>query len=317
MKTMMPAARLTLAAALAAAFLLNASSLIASGAEEGTDQQFPHVIQYELGAFGFADGDQINITSMRGNRLHLEAGGSYLVEGSYTLASAGSADLALYCTTRGQSGPTPVQNGQRIGITRGTDKFRLYVTNLADGWLHVSFYPDNSSFHGGVYIGEKGSENTIMHDQASFREFNVKSTDKHHDIGNGHANNANLALMTYLGDPVPPPSDMDAKYTRAGLANAIQLAAGNARITLEKVEVDDSEYPFLVGVICGSSDFPKLKSQIKKMDGYEFNGSMGSATCNAFCIVPYQVHPQEARQQIDHRLMLRQQVFFTKLNAQE
>ena len=324
MKTMMPATSLTLAAALAAAFLLNASSLFAGGAEEQKEQRFPHVIKYELGASGFLAGDQITITSVRGDRKHIEPGGSYLVDGYYTMASAASAGLALFCTTRGPSGPTPVHDGQRIKITRGAGIFHLYETNLVDGWLHVSFYPDNSSSHGGVYFGEKGRENTIMREQGWFREFDVKPADKQHGPGSGHASDANRALIAYLGDPVPSPADMDAKYTREGLSNAIQLAARDAGITLKKLAIDDSEYPFLVGVICGGSDFSKLKNQINKMDGYDFTGrvggdsnSDGSDTCNAFSIVPYQVHPQAARQQIDHRLMLRYQVFYEKLNAQK
>jgi hypothetical protein len=326
MKTIAPATSLTLAAALAAAFLLNAPGLFARDAEEKTEPQFPHVIQHELGASGFLAGDQITITSVRGNRKHIEPGGSYLVEGSYTLASADSACLALFCTTRGPSGPTPVQDGQRIKITRGTGTFHLYETNLADGWLHVSFYPDNSSLHGGVYFGEKGRENTIMRDREWFREIETaaKLQALQHDPGSGVVNNANQALMDYLGNPVPPPADMDAKYTKEGLINAVQLAARNAGITLKKIAIDDSEYPFLVGVICGGSDFSKLKNQFNKIDGYNFTGrvggdsnSDGSDTCNAFSIVPYRVHPREARQQIDHRLMLRYQIFFEKLNAQK
>src|SRR6266576_3438732 len=139
MKKIMPATQLFPAATLVAACLLHAASVFAGGADETMEPRFPYAIQYELGAFGFFAGDQITITEMRGDRKHIEPGGSYLVEGSYTLASADSADLALYCTTRGPSGPTPVQAGQRIKITRGAGKFHIYETNLADGWLHVSF----------------------------------------------------------------------------------------------------------------------------------------------------------------------------------
>src|SRR6202042_2269543 len=132
----------TLAATLAAALFLQAASAFAEGTDETAERQFPHAIKYELGAFGFADGDQITITSVRGDRKHIEPGGSYLVEGTYALGSADSVKLALFCTTRGPSGPTPIQDGQQIRITKGTGKFYLYETNVADGWLHVSFYPD-------------------------------------------------------------------------------------------------------------------------------------------------------------------------------
>ena len=82
------------------------------------------------------------------------------------------------------------------------------------------------------------------------------------------------------------------------LRNAIQLAARNTGIALKKVAIDDSEFPFLVGVICGESDFLKLTEQIKKIDGYEYNGGTGSHTCNAFSIVPYRAYPPEASQHI-------------------
>jgi len=147
---------------LAAAFLLHASCLFAKETEEMLEGQFPHVIRYELGASsGFYGEDQFTITSVRGDREHIEPGGSYLVEGSYTLASRKSTQLTLYCTTRGPGGPTPVQDGEHVNITKGTGRFYLYETNLADGWLHVSF----ATMHGDVYFGEKGRENTIKRDQ--------------------------------------------------------------------------------------------------------------------------------------------------------
>jgi hypothetical protein len=324
MKTLMPATNLSIVASLAAALLLPAFSLLARGTEEKTEPKFPHVIQYELGAFHFADGDQITITSVRSNRKHIEPGGSYLVEGTYTLGSADSGALALFCTSRSPSGPTPVQDGQRIRIHKGTAEFRLYETNMPDGWAHVSFYPDNGSSHDGVYFGEKGKEQTIMQNQSWVHTFTDRLGDKQDDAGIGHIAGANRALLAYLGDPVPPPANMDAKYTKEGLSNAIQLAARSAGISVKKMAVDDSEYPFLVGVTCGGSDFVKLKNQIKNMDGYEYEGSVGNDrksdggdTCNVFSIVPGRAYPKAAGQQIDHRLTLRYQVFYDKLVAQE
>jgi hypothetical protein len=162
MKTISPVTILTFAAALATAFLLRPGILFAGDTKDKTDRQFPHVIKFEfgMGASNFYAGDQITITSVRGNRAHIEPGGSYLVEGFYTLSSANSNELMLYCTTKGPSDPTPVQDGERNKITRGSGRFYLYETNLADGWLHVCF----SSLHGNVYFGEKGRENTIKRD---------------------------------------------------------------------------------------------------------------------------------------------------------
>ena len=130
-------------------------------ARGGTAEDFPYAIQPELGATEFAAGDAIVITVFRGDRQHLEPGGHYLLEGTYTLASADSADLAWFSTSRGPSGSTPVAEDQHVATAKGTGTFRLKKTISEDGWLHVSFYVDNHS-HGGVYFGEKGIENTVL-----------------------------------------------------------------------------------------------------------------------------------------------------------
>src|ERR1700722_12986423 len=101
MKTNTSAISLTMVPTLGITFLLHASRLFAGDAEQKIEPQFPNSIQFELGASGFPSGDQITITSVRSDRTHIEPGGSYLVEGSYALASADSADLALFCTSRG------------------------------------------------------------------------------------------------------------------------------------------------------------------------------------------------------------------------
>ena len=174
MSTITPAKSLTLAAALTAAFLLHTSTLFAGDSEEKLERQFPHIIQYELGASsGFYGEDHFTITSVRGDREHIEPGGSYLVEGTYTLTSRNSTQLTLFCTTHGPSGPTPVQDGERLNITKGAGRFYLYETNLADGWLHVSF----ATMHGDFYFGEKGKENTIKRDHVSYKNAALKSTD--------------------------------------------------------------------------------------------------------------------------------------------
>ncbi|HEY3912885.1 MAG TPA: hypothetical protein VGN61_00245, partial [Verrucomicrobiae bacterium] len=64
---------------------------LTAGAALNAAPSFTHEIPFELGASGFADGDKITITSVRGDRKHIEAGGSYIVEGTYTLNSAESA----------------------------------------------------------------------------------------------------------------------------------------------------------------------------------------------------------------------------------
>jgi len=298
-----------LLAVIAAATVL----LQASAAEENARQQFPSVIPFELGASGFSAGDQISITSVRGDRTHIEPGGSYLVEGTYKLASADSADLALYCTTRGPSGPTPDQDSERIEITKGAGSFQLYETNVADGWLHVSFYSDNSQLRGGVYFGEKGRENTLMRNQGRFREFAVKSPEKQNDIEVGVANEANRALLAYLGNPVSPPADMDSRYNKENLLKAFTTVCQKADLVITKLAVDDSEFPFLVyGTLDGSHPLPKAPV-FEEQNGYTRGGSVrgnfgGGSSYFAVNMVPSSQYPEDQAKACNRRLMLRLQM---------
>ena len=55
----------------------------------------------------------------------------------------------------------------------------------------------------------------------------------------------NYALA--LGSPVVPPTDMDAKYTRQGLSNAVEQAARNAGIALKNSKLTTANFRFLSG----------------------------------------------------------------------
>lgn len=75
-----------------------------------------------------------------------------------------------------------------------------------------------------------------------------------------------------------------------------------------------------MGVTCVGSDFAKLKEQLRKLDGYDYSGSIGndvnrngSDTCNVFSLVPYRAYPAGTAGQIYHRLGLRQQVFYDRI----
>jgi hypothetical protein len=131
-----------------------------------------------------------------------------------------------------------------------------------------------------------------------------------------HVTGPNQVLFDYLGDPVAPSANMDAAYTKQGLASAIQDAAHAANITLAKVEVDDSEFPFLVGVVCANrGDIEKLKEQIRKMTTYNFGGGVGSDTRMVMNLVPYSAFPTGAGERIYHRMMLREAILSDKING--
>jgi hypothetical protein len=168
-----------------------------------------------------------------------------------------------------------------------------------------------------VYFGQ--GDRVLRHKGFSYRDENVNGGSPQPP---GSASGANQTLLEYLGNPVEPPANLDARYTAEGLTNALVLAARNAGITVKKVAVDNSEFPILVGVLCGGSDFAKLKNQLKTMDGYEYNGSIGndtnsdgSDTCNVFSIVPNRAYPPETSQRIYHRLWLREQVFYDQVHS--
>ena len=124
-------------------------------------------------------------------------------------------------------------------------------------------------------------------------------------------------MFEFLGEPVEPPADMDAAYSKDGLIQAIQTAARKAGISVKRVEIEDSEFPFLVGLICKEGDFSKLTEQLRKMAPYEYNGCTSTPTHSAFNMVPYRVFPSQVSERITHRTGLRNQMFLDKLGSLE
>ena len=110
---------------------------------------------------------------------------------------------------------------------------------------------------------------------------------------------------------------MDAAYTKEGLTSAMHDAAKAAGVTLAKLEIDDSEFPFLVGVICASQqDMEKLKDEIRKMPAYNYTGGVGGGRSASYVmnLIHYKAYPADARQRIERRLSLRREIFFEKLD---
>jgi hypothetical protein len=123
------------------------------------------------------------------------------------------------------------------------------------------------------------------------------------------------ALTTYLGSRVEPPANLDPLYTKEGLASAIQVAAQKAGISLRKISIDDSEFPFLTGVVTEPGDWPKLTTQLKLMEGYEFHGSVGDDTSHTLCTVPVRAYPAESVQNITRRMGGRLELFYHSFSA--
>ena len=319
MKTLLSETIRSLALAVASAFWFHAATAPAQNGEPAATAEYAHVLQPESGAAEFVPGDQITITSLRGDRDHLEPGGHYLLEGSYTLASADSADLAWFATTRGPSGPTPVTDYEHVPINRGSGNFHLEKTLLDDGWLHVSFYVGGHS-QGGIYFGEHGVESTVLR-QKSWSDISDHSgadqperESSAHDGGGAHPNPANLAIMTYLGDPVPPPARLDASYSPTNLIAAFTELSKKQGLRIEKLSVDDSEFPFLVyGTLAGRHEFRVLEEGLRQMKGYDYCGSVvggtaGGGTYFALSMTPQSQYPRGDGGACNRRLMIRLQM---------
>lgn len=265
------------------------SVTIVTASAEPTPSEFPFQAPFELGTAEFAPGDNITITALHGTRNVITTNETYCVEGVYSLSSHDEARLAFYATVP-NSGPTPDDPLQWTNITKGSGTFRLIKRVNDLGYLHVSFYDGNNL--GGVYFGQG--------------EWVLRNSFNHPN------NQKPQAIFEYLGNPVAPPADLDPAYTKSELSNTINLAARNAGISLEKIEIDESEFPCLVGVISEPGDFDKLAAQIKTLLG-EFSGSVGNSKCHAFNIVPWRAFPADTAQRIGRRLGVREEMLYDKL----
>jgi hypothetical protein len=127
----------------------------------------------------------------------------------------------------------------------------------------------------------------------------------------------NDSLTAYLGSRVDSPANLDARYTQEGLASAIQVAAQKAGISLRRVNIDDSEFPFLIGVATEPGDWPKLTEQLKTLPGYEFHGSVGDDTSHTLCTVPVRAYPSESAQNITRRMGARLELFYHSFSASQ
>jgi hypothetical protein len=273
---------------------------------------FAYNVPFELGHSEFAPGDSITITALRGTSDVIATNQTYCVEGVYTLASADEADLCFYATISNPN-PTPVDPRQRVRIQKGTGNFRLIKTVAELGYLHLSFYPvPGGSDLGGIYFGQgewvrrapwgKGGGQSTFNNRLQ------------RIVSRAKIQAANQTIYDYLGEPVAPPQNLNAAYTSDGLTNAIQAAAQSAGVAVQRVEIDDSEFPFLIGVTAATEDdYQKLIEQLKKTPGYEYGGSVGGSGRHAFSLTPYHAFPSESAQRISHRLTLRMQIFCDKI----
>jgi hypothetical protein len=119
--------------------------------------------------------------------------------------------------------------------------------------------------------------------------------------------------MAYLGEPVPPPADLARNYRADGLVAAFKSVCATLGFELQKLAVDDTEFPFLVyGVIRGSHDFQAMPGALRALPGYGYGGSVvgrrNGATFFSLNLMPSDQYPREQREAIQRRLMIRLQM---------
>jgi hypothetical protein len=292
---------------------------LAGRAQPSDADLFPYKIPVALGANEFAPGDNIVIASLRGDRPHLEIGGRYLLEGTYTLASLDSANLSWSITTRGPSGPTPTQASANAAVRSGKGEFRLSKTFENDGWPHVSFYSGHSQ--GGVYFGESGAEKTVLR-QKAWSDF----TDPQAATNRGSnmlSVSGNAAIIAYLGDPVPLPLNLETRYAAAGMKAEFTKLVEVAGRKVQKLAVDASEFPCLVyGTVAGADNLQRVQEALGATPGYAYGGSvvgrMGNDTTYfAFNLTPEDRYHRAQVEAVHRRLMIRLQMLAEKARTSE
>jgi hypothetical protein len=82
-----------------------------------------------------------------------------------------------------------------------------------------------------------------------------------------------------------------------------------------KLNIDDSEFPFLIGVVCANNDdLEKLKKQLHEMEGYNFSGGVSDNTTYVMNLVPPSEFPAEAHQRISRRMTVRERMLYDKIH---
>jgi len=292
-----------------AAFWLTSNAVGFAAADE-----LAFKVPFELGRAQFAPGDHITIQSVTGTADTFNTNETYCVEGTYTLSSHDEANLCLFVTTR-QDIRTPVDPRQSLRVQKGSGSFRLLETMTAEGYPHVSFYPTSfGGDFGGIYFGHGDwllAQNGFGHSEPGEPPASQAAEAPARLVG------ANRALLAYLGNPVDAPAALDPAYTPAGLREAVQSAAAQAGVALRKIAIEESEFPYLIGVICERDDFAKLRSSLEALKTYEFHGTVSGHGCVIFHLTPRRVWPSDATQRIDRRSSVRMERFYYQLETRE
>jgi hypothetical protein len=116
--------------------------------------QMTTAVAFDVGHTNTRAGDRITITDVHGTRGDFAVGGTYLVRGEYTLASADEATLGFSVTAMVPGeGCTYGNTRQTVHVSRGSGTFELANGIPYRGYPHVTFYVQGQG-SGGVYFGK-------------------------------------------------------------------------------------------------------------------------------------------------------------------
>jgi hypothetical protein len=98
----------------------------------------------------------------------------------------------------------------------------------------------------------------------------------------------------------------EARYTPEGLKQAFANLCARLHYTPIRVEVDQSEYPFIVyGVLEGRCDYRAMRDALGSMPGYAYSGSVvgptrdGSRTFFALNMIPREGQRADMQQEME------------------
>ncbi len=116
---------------------------------------YPYAVRFEQGATRFLEGDSITILEVRGTADTMRPENTYMIKGTYRLASHRRAMLAAYVTARDAANGVGVSHPLQSTVVGERDgDFTLFLPMSCRGWPHVSFYPsEGGGDFGGNYFG--------------------------------------------------------------------------------------------------------------------------------------------------------------------
>ena len=96
-----------------------------------------------------------------------------------------------------------------------------------------------------------------------------------------------------MGDGRVAPADVDARYTPQALREAFQAVCKKLHYRIERLEVDATEFPFLVHGVLDKGDHREIRDALNAMPGYTYVGSVTLNTSDGPTLFALNMTPQD------------------------